>query len=269
MTSSRLTRDRRRLSSRRIGRPAEGAHGPPPSRPGAFRVEDVPPPPGRYRWALLLDGPGLSDRHDLGTITVFADEAAARAHAEQQPPEDAAAIAHLKEPQWSSDFATAWCRKPKHGRQSVRPPRSIRFLAAKRSSQRRRRAASARPSCCRSAIASARARSSDRSSRGSRLARPRNTRGRSCRSEGLLKPPASRRHVPNGCSRIAQCQRDEEDANRTLVVAEARLSAAEARLAQRMKRSEPVAGGRRQRVCPARAHWRTSGRSDGYLGRGI
>ena len=27
-----------------------------------------------------------SDRHDLGTITVFADEAAARADAEQQPP---------------------------------------------------------------------------------------------------------------------------------------------------------------------------------------
>ena len=46
--------------------------GPRPSRPGAFRVKDVPPAPGRYRWALVLDAPGLSDRHDLGTITVFA-----------------------------------------------------------------------------------------------------------------------------------------------------------------------------------------------------
>ena len=28
-------------------------------------------------------------------------------------------------------------------------------------------------------------------------------------AKASLKPPASRRHVPNGCSRIAQCQRDE------------------------------------------------------------
>ena len=46
--------------------------------------EDAPPAPGRYRWALVLDAPDLSDRHDLGTITVFADEEAARADAEKQ-----------------------------------------------------------------------------------------------------------------------------------------------------------------------------------------
>ena len=29
-----------------------------PLRPGAFRVEGVPPAPGTYRWALLVDAPG-------------------------------------------------------------------------------------------------------------------------------------------------------------------------------------------------------------------
>src|SRR3954469_11424300 len=36
-----------------------------PLRPGAFRVEGTLPAPGRYRWALLVDAPGLVDRHDL------------------------------------------------------------------------------------------------------------------------------------------------------------------------------------------------------------
>src|SRR5713226_10640197 len=48
--------------------------GPKPSRPGAFRVEGAVPAVGRYRWALVLDAPGLTDRHDLGTVTVFADD---------------------------------------------------------------------------------------------------------------------------------------------------------------------------------------------------
>src|SRR5688572_19629587 len=38
-----------------------------PSRPGVFRVEAAVPPAGRYRWALVVDAPGLSDRHDLGS----------------------------------------------------------------------------------------------------------------------------------------------------------------------------------------------------------
>ena len=36
----------------------------------------MPPPAGRYRWALALDGPEVADRHDLGSITIFADEQA-------------------------------------------------------------------------------------------------------------------------------------------------------------------------------------------------
>jgi cobalt-zinc-cadmium efflux system membrane fusion protein len=81
--------------------------GPKPSRPGAFRVEGAPPVAGRYRWALVLDAPGLTDRHDLGEITIFADDQTANADAEKHPSEDAAAIAYLKEQQWTNEFATA------------------------------------------------------------------------------------------------------------------------------------------------------------------
>jgi RND family efflux transporter MFP subunit len=81
--------------------------GPKPSPPGAFRVEDVPPAPGRYRWALVLEAPGLTDRHDLGTITVFPDAESARADAAQHATDDAAATAYLKEQQWTNGFATA------------------------------------------------------------------------------------------------------------------------------------------------------------------
>ena len=78
-----------------------------PSRPGVFRVEGAMPPAGRYRWALAIDAPDLSDRHDLGAIAVFADEAAALADAESQGQGDPAAITYLKEPQWTNGFGTA------------------------------------------------------------------------------------------------------------------------------------------------------------------
>src|SRR4029078_13661536 len=52
-----------------------------PLRPGAFRVEGKLPAAGQYRWALLVNSPGLSDRHDLGSTMVFADEASANADA--------------------------------------------------------------------------------------------------------------------------------------------------------------------------------------------
>ena len=81
--------------------------GSPPSRPGAFRVEGTPPAPGRYRWVLIVDAPGVTDRHDLGTVTIFADESSALAEAEKRPPDDPAAIAYLKEQQWTNEFATA------------------------------------------------------------------------------------------------------------------------------------------------------------------
>jgi cobalt-zinc-cadmium efflux system membrane fusion protein len=95
-----------------------------PLRPGAFRVEGTLPSPGRYRWALVVDAPGLSDRHDLGVATVFGDQQAAVADAEKRPDEDAAAIAYLKEQQWTNPFATTLVRDAAM-RTSVRVPAFI------------------------------------------------------------------------------------------------------------------------------------------------
>ena len=93
-------------------------------RPGAFRVEGVPPAPGTYRWALLVDAPGLKDRHDLGTVTIFAGEAAALAAAEKRQADDPSAFAYLKEQQWTNEFATAHVREAEL-RTSIRVPASI------------------------------------------------------------------------------------------------------------------------------------------------
>jgi RND family efflux transporter MFP subunit len=78
-----------------------------PLRPGAFRVEGTLPPAGRYRWALIVDAPGLSDRHDLGAATVFPDAAKAAADASAHAGDDPSAIGYLKEQQWTNPFATA------------------------------------------------------------------------------------------------------------------------------------------------------------------
>ena len=102
--------------------------GSPPSRPGAFRVEGAPPAAGRYRWALLVSAPGLSDRHDLGSVTVYADEASGAAAAAKQPADDPAAIAYLKEQQWTNEFATAQVRDSEL-RTSIRVPTAIEPLS--------------------------------------------------------------------------------------------------------------------------------------------
>ena len=76
-----------------------------PGRPGIFGVDVTPTQAGRYRLAVVLDAPGLTDRHDLGDVTVLtAADAAAVVMAEE--PEDAS-IPFLKEQQWTLDFATA------------------------------------------------------------------------------------------------------------------------------------------------------------------
>jgi membrane fusion protein, heavy metal efflux system len=95
-----------------------------PLRPGAFRVEGVPPAPGTYRWALLVDAPGVKDRHDLGTVTVFSDEATAIAEAKKAPADDPSAFAYLKEQQWTNEFATAHVSDAEL-RTSIRVPAAI------------------------------------------------------------------------------------------------------------------------------------------------
>ena len=76
-----------------------------PGRPGIFGVDVTPNRAGRYRLELVLEAPGLTDRHDLGEVTVptAADAAAVVA---ASGPEDAS-IPFLKEQQWTLDFATA------------------------------------------------------------------------------------------------------------------------------------------------------------------
>jgi RND family efflux transporter MFP subunit len=95
-----------------------------PLRPGAFRVEGKLPPAGRYRWALIVTAPGLSDRHDLGTTVVFPDGASADADAGKRQEKDPAAIAYLKEQQWTNPFATA-AVKEGDVRASIRVPAAV------------------------------------------------------------------------------------------------------------------------------------------------
>jgi membrane fusion protein, heavy metal efflux system len=95
-----------------------------PARPGVFRVEGASPPPGQYTWALIVDAPGLADRHDLGTVRVFPDEAAAVVDAEQHAEEDPTAISYLKEPQWTNGFGTVVVQEAEV-RRAIRVPAII------------------------------------------------------------------------------------------------------------------------------------------------
>lgn len=210
--------------------------GPPPSRPGAFRVEEAAPAAGRYRWALVLESPGVSDRHDLGTITVFADERTAVADAEANAAkEDPAAIAYLKEQQWTNPFATAPVRESEF-RTAVRAPATIhplpggeaivaapaagRFTAAELLSIGDRVSAGQLLGRLEPRLAAG----ADRATLDSDVAEARagldGARLEQTRAERLL----AERAVP---------ARRAEDARRATVIAEARLKAAEARLAQR------------------------------------
>lgn len=83
--------------------------GTPPLRPGAFRVEGQIPAAGQYTWSLLVDAPGLADRHDLGSITVHPNEQAARGAVKTKA--GAPTIAYLKEQQWTNEFATVIVRQ--------------------------------------------------------------------------------------------------------------------------------------------------------------
>jgi RND family efflux transporter MFP subunit len=209
--------------------------GPEPSRPGVFRVEGMPPTPGQYRWALLLDAPGVSDRHDLGEITVFADEVAARAEAEKQPVGDAAAIAYLKEQQWTNEFATTVVQEA-DVRRSLRVPATVHPLpggeAIVAAPAAGRLQAAALPSI------------GDRVKVGQILAwlEPRLSAGA---DRATLVAEVAEAQAALEAARVEQGRAERlladravparrlEDARRTATIAEARLRAAEARLAQR------------------------------------
>jgi RND family efflux transporter MFP subunit len=210
--------------------------GPAPSRPGVFRVEDAAPPAGRYRWALVLESPSLADRHDLGTITVFADERAAIADAESNAAsEDPAAIAYLKEQQWTNPFATTHVHEAEF-RTSVRAPATVHPLpggeavvaapAAGRFTARVLLSIGDRVKAGQllGNLEPRLAAGPDRATLDAEVAEARaaldGARLEQTRAERLL----AERAVP---------ARRAEDARRATLIAEARLRAAEARLAQR------------------------------------
>jgi cobalt-zinc-cadmium efflux system membrane fusion protein len=209
--------------------------GSPPSRPGAFRVEGTVPVAGRYRWALILDPPGLADRHDLGAITVFADDASAAADAETRPAEDPAAIAYLKEQQWTNEFATVSVQEAEL-RTSLKVPAAIEpltggdaIVAAPAAGRFAADALVAIGTTVRAGHVLGRLEprlttGDDRATLASAVAEAQasleGARTEQTRAERLL----AERAVP---------ARRVEDARRAVVTAEARLHAADARLAQR------------------------------------
>ena len=75
-----------------------------PGAPGIFGIDVEPTRAGRYRLEVALEAPGLTDRHELGEVTVLPAGAAAPAAGDDA--EDGS-IPFLKEQQWTLDFATA------------------------------------------------------------------------------------------------------------------------------------------------------------------
>ena len=207
--------------------------GPPPSRPGAFRVEDVPPAPGTYRWAVVLEGAAFTDRHDLGTVTVFRD--VNEAGSVKAPAEDPAAIAYLKEQQWTNEFATAAVEEA-DVRTAVRAPATIHPLPGGEAVV--------------SAPAAGRLRANELPSIGDRvkagqvLAQLEPRLATATDRATLDAEVAEARAIVDG-AKVEQARAERlladravparrvEDARRATAVAEARLRAAEARLAQR------------------------------------
>ena len=207
-----------------------------PLRPGAFRVEGKLPPAGRYRWALLVSAPGLSDRHELGTTMVFADEASGVADAGKQPEKEAAAIAYLKEQQWTNPFATVVVRDG-DVRTSIRVPAAIEPVtggeALVPAPADGRYASRQLPSV------------GDRVTAGRELGRlePRLSGGGEDRASLESTVTETQTHLDAAKADLARAEmllreravpaRRVEDARRAVAVADARVTAARARLAQR------------------------------------
>ena len=207
-----------------------------PSRPGVFRVQGAMPAAGRYRWALMVDAPGFSDRLDLGTVTVFGDASTAVADAQTHPATDAAAISYLKEQQWASEFATERVGEADF-RTSVRVPAMIEPLSGGE-------AVVTAPAHGRF-TAEALLPVGTRVTAGQALGRlePRLAEGNEDRATIVADVAEAQASLDGAHAELARAERllaeravparRVEDAQRNLRVAEARARAAEARLAQR------------------------------------
>ncbi|HEV8394987.1 MAG TPA: efflux RND transporter periplasmic adaptor subunit [Vicinamibacterales bacterium] len=206
-----------------------------PLRPGAFRVEGRLPAAGRYAWTLVVDAPALADRHDLGIATVFPDQAAAVADAAKRPEGDPAAISYLKEQQWTNPFATAPVREA-DVRASMRVPAVIQPVTGGEAIVGAPAAGRFAADALISIGATVR--------QGQALGRiePRLTAGddRATLAAEVAEAQASAEATRAEQARAERLVADRavparrlEDARRAVTVAEARLRAAEARLAQR------------------------------------
>lgn len=218
------------------GGPPAVLQGPGPSRPGVFRVEAAMPPAGRYQWALVIEAPDLTDRHDLGVVTIFADEADAIADADSRGGEDAAAISYLKEPQWTNGFGVVVVQE-RELRQGIRVPAVIEPLTGGE-------AVVSAPAAGRFMAARLPA-VGDSVSAGEALGRiqPRLAEGGSDRATLAAGVAEARASLDAATADLARAERlladravpgrRVEEAQRALTIAQARLTAAEARLAQR------------------------------------
>lgn len=92
-----------------------------PSRPGIFGVDVKPSATGEFRLTVHLTSAGLNDIHDLGELSVSATKAAA-VHEHGEATEET--IAFLKEQQWTLDFGTAII-EDRRLRASLRAPAEV------------------------------------------------------------------------------------------------------------------------------------------------
>lgn len=206
-----------------------------PSRPGVYRVAAPLPAAGRYQWALLVDAPGLTDRHELGSITVFANQEEAVADAGQHAAEDATAISYLKEPQWTNGFAALPARQAEV-RRAIRAPAVIEPVTGGE-------AVVSAPRSGRFMTASLPA-VGDRVTAGQSLGRlePRSDVGGEDRTTLVADVDEARIRVEGARAEVARAERllaeraiparRVEEAQRALAVADARLRAADAHLKQ-------------------------------------
>lgn len=78
-----------------------------PDVPGIFRPVAHPVIGGPRNLAFEWSADGVVDRHDLGTVTVYADAAEAAHAPPAEEAEPAGAISYLKEQQWKTEFGLA------------------------------------------------------------------------------------------------------------------------------------------------------------------
>ena len=80
-----------------------------PSKAGIFGVDVRPTAAGLQKLTVKLVSTSFTDTHELGTVNVYADAAAAARQPAEAKKEET--IAFLKEQQWSLDFATELVRE--------------------------------------------------------------------------------------------------------------------------------------------------------------